>query len=50
MSALLPSLYAGCPMTWDGLLCWPMAGSGEWVTLSCPDFFSYFSSEPGKWW
>ncbi|XP_002919306.1 growth hormone-releasing hormone receptor isoform X1 [Ailuropoda melanoleuca] len=37
----------GCPMTWDGLLCWPMAGSGEWVTLSCPDFFSHFSSEPG---
>ncbi|XP_006902858.1 PREDICTED: growth hormone-releasing hormone receptor [Elephantulus edwardii] len=37
----------GCPSTWDGLLCWPKAGSGEWVTLPCPDFFSYFSSEPG---
>ncbi|KAF5927708.1 hypothetical protein HPG69_000614 [Diceros bicornis minor] len=24
-----------------------MAGSGEWVTLPCPDFFSHFSSEPG---
>ncbi|KAI5948030.1 growth hormone-releasing hormone receptor isoform X4 [Manis javanica] len=37
----------GCPRTWDGLLCWPMAGPGEWVTLPCPDFFSHFSSEPG---
>ncbi|XP_005377567.1 PREDICTED: growth hormone-releasing hormone receptor isoform X2 [Chinchilla lanigera] len=24
-----------------------MVGSGEWVTLPCPDFFSYLSSEPG---
>ncbi|EPQ05689.1 Growth hormone-releasing hormone receptor [Myotis brandtii] len=37
----------GCPVTWDGLLCWPTAGSGEWVTLPCPAFFSLFSSEPG---
>ncbi|KAM5272246.1 growth hormone-releasing hormone receptor [Ctenodactylus gundi] len=36
-----------CPRTWDGLLCWPPADPGEWVTLPCPDFFSYFSSEPG---
>nr|XP_023420029.1 growth hormone-releasing hormone receptor [Cavia porcellus] len=36
-----------CPRTWDGLLCWPMAATGDWVTLPCPDFFSYFSSEPG---
>ncbi|XP_069870311.1 growth hormone-releasing hormone receptor isoform X1 [Dipodomys merriami] len=36
-----------CPVTWDGLLCWPTASSGEWVTLPCPDFFSQFSSEPG---
>lgn len=41
-----PSL--GCPVTWDGLLCWPTAGSGEWVTLPCPAFFSLFSSEPGE--
>ncbi|XP_036897208.1 growth hormone-releasing hormone receptor [Sturnira hondurensis] len=37
----------GCPSTWDGLLCWPVAGPGEWVTLPCPDFFSHFSTEPG---
>ncbi|XP_025874910.1 growth hormone-releasing hormone receptor isoform X1 [Vulpes vulpes] len=43
----MPNTTLGCPRTWDGLLCWPMAGSGEWVTLSCPDFFSHFSSEPG---
>ncbi|XP_011938414.1 PREDICTED: growth hormone-releasing hormone receptor isoform X7 [Cercocebus atys] len=41
------ALYPGCPRTWDGLLCWPTAGSGEWVTLPCPDFFSHFSSESG---
>uniref|UniRef100_A0A2I3FYW3 Growth hormone-releasing hormone receptor n=1 Tax=Nomascus leucogenys TaxID=61853 RepID=A0A2I3FYW3_NOMLE len=46
-SPLLPALYPGCPRTWDGLLCWPTAGSGEWVTLPCPDFFSRFSSESG---
>uniref|UniRef100_A0A8C0JV89 Growth hormone releasing hormone receptor n=1 Tax=Canis lupus dingo TaxID=286419 RepID=A0A8C0JV89_CANLU len=43
----MPNTTLGCPRTWDGLLCWPMVGSGEWVTLSCPDFFSHFSSEPG---
>lgn len=43
-----PTPYLGCPPTWDGLLCWPTAGSGEWVTLPCPDFFSHFSSEPGE--
>ncbi|XP_036038694.1 LOW QUALITY PROTEIN: growth hormone-releasing hormone receptor [Onychomys torridus] len=37
----------GCPGTWDGLLCWPPTGSGQWVALPCPDFFSHFSSEPG---
>ncbi|KAM7325241.1 hypothetical protein ACRRTK_015494 [Alexandromys fortis] len=37
----------GCPGTWDGLLCWPPTGSGQWVVLPCPDFFSHFSSEPG---
>ncbi|XP_054547878.1 growth hormone-releasing hormone receptor [Talpa occidentalis] len=42
-----PNTTLGCPRTWDGLLCWPMAGSGEWVTLPCPSFFSHFSSEPG---
>lgn len=46
--ALLLPLCLGCPRTWDGLLCWPMAGPGEWVTLPCPDFFSHFSSEPGE--
>ncbi|XP_003788603.1 growth hormone-releasing hormone receptor [Otolemur garnettii] len=43
----MPNTTMGCPRTWDGLLCWPVAGSGEWVTLPCPDFFSHFSSEPG---
>ncbi|XP_019495484.1 PREDICTED: growth hormone-releasing hormone receptor [Hipposideros armiger] len=43
----VPNATLGCPRTWDGLLCWPTAGSGEWVTLPCPDFFSHFSSEPG---
>ncbi|XP_019299278.1 growth hormone-releasing hormone receptor isoform X2 [Panthera pardus] len=43
----VPNTTLGCPRTWDGLLCWPMVGSGEWVTLPCPDFFSHFSSEPG---
>ncbi|KAM4875013.1 growth hormone-releasing hormone receptor [Thomomys bottae] len=42
-----PNTSLICPVTWDGLLCWPTASSGEWVTLSCPDFFSQFSSEPG---
>lgn len=45
----LLSLHLGCPGTWDGLLCWPPTGSGQWVTLPCPDFFSHFSSEPGEW-
>ncbi|XP_017812298.1 growth hormone-releasing hormone receptor isoform X8 [Papio anubis] len=43
----MPNATLGCPRTWDGLLCWPTAGSGEWVTLPCPDFFSHFSSESG---
>ncbi|KAI5775045.1 GHRHR protein [Gulo gulo luscus] len=43
----MPNTTLGCPRMWDGLLCWPTGGSGEWVTLSCPDFFSHFSSEPG---
>ncbi|KAM7121612.1 growth hormone-releasing hormone receptor [Molossus nigricans] len=43
----LSNASLGCPSTWDGLLCWPAAGSGEWVTLPCPDFFSHFSAEPG---
>ncbi|XP_066096195.1 growth hormone-releasing hormone receptor isoform X2 [Saccopteryx bilineata] len=43
----MPNTTLGCPTTWDGLLCWPVAGSGEWVTLPCPDFFSHFSSKPG---
>ena len=47
-SPLLPSRCLGCPRTWDGLLCWPMAGSGVWVSLPCPAFFSHFSSEPGE--
>ncbi|XP_008259831.2 growth hormone-releasing hormone receptor [Oryctolagus cuniculus] len=42
-----PNATLGCPWTWDGLLCWPAAGSGEWVTLPCPEFFSHFSSAPG---
>lgn len=47
-SSLFPSRRPGCPRTWDGLLCWPTAGPGEWVTLPCPAFFSHFSSEPGE--
>ncbi|XP_006832221.1 PREDICTED: growth hormone-releasing hormone receptor [Chrysochloris asiatica] len=43
----MPNTTLGCPSTWDGLLCWPKAGSGEWVTLPCPDLFSHFLSEPG---
>ncbi|XP_004702917.1 growth hormone-releasing hormone receptor [Echinops telfairi] len=43
----MPNSTSGCPSTWDGLLCWPKAASGEWVSLPCPDFFSYLSSEPG---
>ncbi|KAF7474390.1 hypothetical protein GHT09_014896 [Marmota monax] len=43
-----PNTSLSCPRTWDGLLCWPVAGSGEWVTLPCPAFFSHFSSEPGE--
>ncbi|KAI4543679.1 hypothetical protein MG293_006473 [Ovis ammon polii] len=46
-SLLLPPRCLGCPRIWDGLLCWPMAGSGEWVSLPCPAFFSHFSLEPG---
>nr|XP_008531125.1 PREDICTED: growth hormone-releasing hormone receptor [Equus przewalskii] len=44
----MPNTTLGCPWTWDGLLCWPMADSGEWVTLPCPEFFSHFSPEPGS--
>ncbi|XP_043318250.1 growth hormone-releasing hormone receptor isoform X2 [Cervus canadensis] len=43
----MPNSTLGCPRIWDGLLCWPTAGSGEWVSLPCPAFFSHFSSEPG---
>ncbi|XP_004676889.1 PREDICTED: growth hormone-releasing hormone receptor [Condylura cristata] len=42
-----PNTTLGCPRMWDGLLCWPMAGSGELLTLPCPSFFSHFSPEPG---
>ncbi|XP_004582452.2 growth hormone-releasing hormone receptor [Ochotona princeps] len=42
-----PNATLGCPQIWDGLLCWPAMGSGEWVTLPCPEFFSHFSSVPG---
>jgi growth hormone releasing hormone receptor len=44
----LPPIHPGCPRTWDGLLCWPTTGFDEWIALPCPDFFSHFSSEPGK--
>ncbi|XP_052028506.1 growth hormone-releasing hormone receptor [Apodemus sylvaticus] len=37
----------GCPGTWDGLLCWPPTGSGQWVSLPCPEFFSHFGSDTG---
>ncbi|XP_021021189.1 growth hormone-releasing hormone receptor isoform X1 [Mus caroli] len=37
----------GCPGSWDGLLCWPPTGSGQWVSLPCPEFFSHFGSDTG---
>nr|prf somatoliberin receptor [Mus musculus] len=37
----------GCPGTWDGLTCWPPTGSGQWVSLPCPEFFSEFGSDTG---
>nr|XP_004652817.1 growth hormone-releasing hormone receptor [Jaculus jaculus] len=47
MAEGLANASLSCPRTWDGLLCWPTTGPGEWATLPCPDFFSHFSSEPG---
>ncbi|XP_060051749.1 growth hormone-releasing hormone receptor [Erinaceus europaeus] len=42
-----PNGSLGCPRTWDGLLCWPETGFGDWATLPCPALFSHFSSAPG---
>uniref|UniRef100_A0A8C5CXV3 Vasoactive intestinal peptide receptor 1a n=1 Tax=Gadus morhua TaxID=8049 RepID=A0A8C5CXV3_GADMO len=36
----------GCSGMWDKLMCWPSAGLEEVVTLPCPKYFSYFTSQP----
>lgn len=30
---------------WDNITCWPSAGVGEVVTITCPVYFSYFSDQ-----
>lgn len=30
---------------WDIIACWPPAGVGEVVTITCPVYFSYFSDQ-----
>uniref|UniRef100_A0A674MC62 Vasoactive intestinal peptide receptor 1b n=1 Tax=Takifugu rubripes TaxID=31033 RepID=A0A674MC62_TAKRU len=35
----------GCQGMWDIIACWPSAGVGEVVTITCPVYFSYFSDQ-----
>ena len=30
---------------WDIVACWPAARLGEVVTITCPNYFSYFSDQ-----
>ena len=43
---LAVSFPSGCSGMWDKLMCWPSAGLEEVVTLPCPKYFSYFTSQP----
>ncbi|KAJ8268005.1 hypothetical protein COCON_G00131770 [Conger conger] len=39
------NVTSGCRGTWDIITCWPSARVGEVVTIPCPDYFKYFSSQ-----
>ncbi|XP_015249469.1 PREDICTED: vasoactive intestinal polypeptide receptor-like isoform X2 [Cyprinodon variegatus] len=34
----------GCNITWDKITCWPAADVGEVVTIPCPKYLFYFTS------
>ncbi|XP_014857678.1 PREDICTED: vasoactive intestinal polypeptide receptor-like [Poecilia mexicana] len=34
----------GCNITWDKIACWPSADVGEVVTIPCPKYLFYFTS------
>nr|XP_057916494.1 vasoactive intestinal polypeptide receptor 1b isoform X3 [Doryrhamphus excisus] len=39
------NVTSGCQGMWDIVACWPSAGVGEVVTITCPAYFSYFSDQ-----
>ncbi|RXM36228.1 Vasoactive intestinal polypeptide receptor [Acipenser ruthenus] len=40
-------ISAVCKTEWDGLQCWPRVAVGEVVSVTCPDFFRYFTAKQG---
>uniref|UniRef100_A0A3B3VYB1 Vasoactive intestinal peptide receptor 1a n=1 Tax=Poecilia latipinna TaxID=48699 RepID=A0A3B3VYB1_9TELE len=38
----------GCNITWDKIACWPSADVGEVVTIPCPKYLFYFTSNLSK--
>ncbi|XP_023277651.1 vasoactive intestinal polypeptide receptor-like isoform X2 [Seriola lalandi dorsalis] len=43
--AQIENRTTGCSGTWDKITCWPSADIGEVVTIPCPKFLFYFSSD-----
>ncbi|KAJ8276992.1 hypothetical protein GJAV_G00070200 [Gymnothorax javanicus] len=41
--AQMENVTSGCKGMWDIITCWPSAMVGEVVTISCPNYFSYFN-------
>uniref|UniRef100_A0A8C4ZS43 Parathyroid hormone/parathyroid hormone-related peptide receptor n=1 Tax=Gadus morhua TaxID=8049 RepID=A0A8C4ZS43_GADMO len=32
-----------CVPEWDGIVCWPSGGAGEWVSIPCPEYIYDFN-------
>ncbi|KAG5851038.1 vasoactive intestinal polypeptide receptor 1b isoform X1 [Anguilla rostrata] len=43
--AQMENVTSGCKGMWDKITCWPSAKVGEVVTISCPNYFSYFNDQ-----
>ncbi|XP_035268039.1 vasoactive intestinal polypeptide receptor 1b isoform X2 [Anguilla anguilla] len=43
--AQMENVTSGCKGMWDKITCWPSARVGEVVTISCPNYFSYFNDQ-----
>ncbi|XP_039609608.1 growth hormone releasing hormone receptor, like isoform X2 [Polypterus senegalus] len=37
----------GCNQTWDTIVCWPEANTGETVSISCPSYLSHLLKSQG---